>query len=316
MRRIPRSIRAKHNPFAHHPPGLGIWFDVMRRPGRDDPPTSNLRTGKVPSRKVQTSVPESAHTAHQESAPSPRPAPGSLPWSSARPHGYPPLLPVKRSATLPHHLLRSLRLRFFSGLPDQEYDDLPILLRHDRVRLRSSYPRSDGSLCLFDPVVARCGSSLWPVLWPWPRTSRPRPSASPFPISKAKRCSRCRPPPSSPAQSGVCLPQSRSQGPANGVVTAQTPAPGAYVIPGEVPLRLTLGTPPPGILQTFLQAFANGQKNGQQNVQVPPVTGQNRTMASHTLRPRISAPSSRAMKPASSRSSHPPPERRSIRGLP
>lgn len=71
-----------------------------------------------------------------------------------------------------------------------------------------------------------------------------------------------------------------SQGPANGVVTAQTPAPGASVIPGDVPLHLTLGNPPPGILQAILQAFANAPKN---TVQVPPVTGQNRTVASRTL---------------------------------
>jgi beta-lactam-binding protein with PASTA domain len=70
------------------------------------------------------------------------------------------------------------------------------------------------------------------------------------------------------------------QGPANGLVTAQTPAPGTYVLPGEIPLRLTLGNPPPGILQNILQAIAKNQQN---LVQVPDVTRQNRTVASRTI---------------------------------
>jgi len=63
------------------------------------------------------------------------------------------------------------------------------------------------------------------------------------------------------------------QGPSDGVVASQTPAAGTPVYPGRSRLLITLETPKPSALQTFLQGLVNAQEQQNRQTQVPYLTG-------------------------------------------
>jgi len=70
------------------------------------------------------------------------------------------------------------------------------------------------------------------------------------------------------------------QGPAAGVVASQTPAAHTPVIPGSTRLLLTLDTPKPSALQTFLNQIASPR---QKAARVPRLDGDSREVASRLL---------------------------------
>lgn len=71
-----------------------------------------------------------------------------------------------------------------------------------------------------------------------------------------------------------------SQGVAGGVVVSQSPAANTPVIPGNTPLLVTLGNPPPTWVQTLVGAIGNAEKN---TVEVPNVEGESRETAARAI---------------------------------
>lgn len=71
-----------------------------------------------------------------------------------------------------------------------------------------------------------------------------------------------------------------SQGVAGGVVVSQSPAANTPVIPGNTPLLVTLGNPPPTWVQTLVGAIGNAEKN---TVEVPDVEGESRETAARAI---------------------------------
>ncbi|MGC2298934.1 MAG: PASTA domain-containing protein, partial [Acidobacteriaceae bacterium] len=71
-----------------------------------------------------------------------------------------------------------------------------------------------------------------------------------------------------------------SQGVAGGVVVSQSPAANTPVVPGNTPLLVTLGNPPPTWVQTLVGAIGNAQKN---TVEVPDVLDDNRDTAARAI---------------------------------
>jgi beta-lactam-binding protein with PASTA domain len=71
-----------------------------------------------------------------------------------------------------------------------------------------------------------------------------------------------------------------SQGPADGVVVSQTPAPNTQVLPGRTRLQLTLDTPKPSPWETLLQQIVAQQ---QKAARVPDLNGDTREVANRLL---------------------------------